>query len=530
MLALSLLLSTVASPQDLVLEGVRVHTGTDRAWGPRLVVQEGRIAGPEADPPTGAPVRRVPGFVLPGLHDAHGHLLGLGAALESVDLVGTKSLAEIVARVRARAAGTPPGEWIVGRGWDQNDWDDNAFPTHVRLSEAVPDHPVWLVRIDGHAALANAKAMAVAGLDSATATPSGGEIVKDDAGAPTGVLVDAAMALVGGSVPDPSPAQLERQLLAAHDACLSVGLTCVHDAGMPPQVVDVVRRLWQERRWKLRVYVMLPAAAEDAIARGPWQTPDDVVVVRAVKGYADGALGSRGAALLEPYADRPGHRGLMLTPSAGLRRLAQLCADHGFQLCVHAIGDAANRAVLDAYAATTFRHGARAARFRIEHAQVVHADDFARFAELGVIASMQPTHSTSDMPWAPERLGTERVAGAYAWRRFLALGVPLPFGSDFPVEGHDPRLGLFAAVTTRAPGGDVEMRPDQKLTAAEAIAGFTRQAAYAAFLERELGTIAAGKRGDFTVFDRDLTTCPADEILQAKVLLTVIGGEVVYPR
>lgn len=530
---LAVLLSTLvasSSPQDLVLEGVHVYTATDATWGPRLVVVDGRIAAADAEPPAAAPVRKVPGFVLPGLHDAHAHLLGLGAALENVDLVGCTSYAEVVERVRARAARTPAGEWVVGRGWDQNDWQDMAFPTHAALSAAVPDHPVWLTRVDGHAALANAKAMALAGLTSATETPAGGEIVKDGAGSPTGVLVDTAMALVGGSLPTPGSAQIERQLLAAHDACLAAGLTCVHDAGMASSEVEILRRLWQAGRWKLRVYVMLPAAEEDAIRRGPWQTPDDVIVVRAVKGYADGALGSRGAALLQPYTDRPGHRGLMITPVAGLRRLAQLCADHGFQLCVHAIGDAANRAVLDACAATTFRHGPRAARFRVEHAQVVDEADFARFAALGVIPSMQPTHLTSDMPWAPERLGAQRIQGAYAWRRFLRLGLPMPCGSDFPVESHDPRLGLFAAVTTRAPGGRVEMRPEQKLSRAEAIRGFTLDAAFAGFLERELGTIEAGKRADFTIFDRDLTACSEDEILLAKVLLTVIGGEVVYPR
>jgi len=517
-------------PQDLVLEGVTVHTGTGAELGPRIVVVQGRIAAPDAAPPTGAAVRKLPGFVVPGLHDAHAHLLGLGAALEQVDLVGTKSYAEVIERVRARAARTPAGEWILGRGWDQNDWDDTRFPEHGPLSAAVPDHPVWLVRIDGHAALANARAMAAAGLTSESENPDGGEILRDASGAPTGVLIDRAMALVGGSVPEPSAAVLERRLLAAHHACLAAGLTCVHDAGIGPHELELVRALWRQGRWKLRLYAMLPASAEDAIRAGPWQTPDDVLIVRAVKGYADGALGSRGAALLAPYADRPGHRGLLVTPHAELARQAQLCADHGFQFCVHAIGDAANRTVLDVFAATRLRDGLRAARFRIEHAQVVAEADFARFAELGVLPSMQPTHLTSDMPWAPERLGEERVRGSYAWRRFLALDLPVAFGSDFPVEGHDPRLGLFAAVTTRAPGGAQEMRPEQKLSRAEAIAGFTRAAAYAAFLEHEVGTIEPGKRADFTVFDRDLTACAEDEILQADVLLTVIGGRVVYAR
>lgn len=516
--------------QDLAIEGARVFTGTATTWAPRLLAVAGRIAAPDTEVPAGAVVRKVPGFVVPGLHDAHAHLSGLGASLDNVDLVGTKSFAEVIERVRARAAKTAKGEWILGRGWNQEHWDDKSFPSHAALTAATPDHPVWLTRVDGHAALANGRAMAAAGLDSSTTAPSGGEIVKDAAGAPTGVLVDTAMALVGGHIPAPSAAQVERHLLAAHDACLAAGLTCVHDAGMSPGEVEVVRTLWRQGRWKLRVYVMLPARAEEAIRQGPWQTPDDVLIVRAVKGYADGALGSRGAALLEPYADRAGFKGLMITPTSGLARLAQLCADHRMQLCVHAIGDAANRAVLDAYAQAKFDRGLPAARFRIEHAQVVADVDFARFAQLGVLPSMQPTHLTSDMPWAPERLGAERVKGAYAWRRFHALGLPVAFGSDFPVEGHDPRLGLFAAVTTRVPGSARELRPDQKLDRAAALRGFTRDAAYAAFLERELGTIEVGKRADYTVFDRDLTTCPEDEILQAKVLLTVIGGEVVYPR
>jgi predicted amidohydrolase YtcJ len=526
--SLWLLAALFAVPQDLHLEGLRVFTGTGADWPAAVVVREGRIAAPGSGPPAGAVSVRLDGFLYPGLADAHAHLVGLGAALEDVDLVGTASFEQVVARVRERASKTPKGEWIVGRGWDQNDWPTKTFPAHDALSAATPDHPVWLTRIDGHAALANRRAMELTGLKPGTEAPAGGEIVRDADGAPTGVLVDRAMALVGGGIPEATAAQIERRLLAAQQACLAAGLTSVHDAGMPPATIAILRRLHAARQWKLRVYAMLPASATEAIEQGPYQTPDGVITVRAVKGYADGALGSYGAALLEPYADRPGHRGLLITPQAQLARLAQLCADHGFQLCVHAIGDAANRAVLEAFAAAKHPHGARAARFRIEHAQVVDLADFGRFHALGIVPSMQPTHLTSDMPWAPARLGADRVRGAYAWRRFHELGLPVAFGSDFPVEGHDPRLGLYAAVTTRPAAGGDELRPDQKLSRERAIAGFTADAAFAAFAERDLGTVEPGKRADFTVVDRDLLACPERDLLAARVLLTVIGGEVVY--
>ena len=514
-----LLLPAAPVAQDLVLKAANAE----------VQARAGRIVAPTDPPPAGTRKLELPrGFVVPGLHDAHAHLIGLGQALASVDLVGTTSFAEVIARVRARAAQTPKGEWVVGRGWDQNDWQQAGMPQHAPLSEAVPDHPVWLTRIDGHAALANALALRLAGLTKASRSPEGGEILRDAEGEPTGVFVDRAMALVGAAVPDPTAAQTERHLLAAQDACLAAGLTCVHEAGITDADLGLLRRLHAQGRWRLRVYAMLAQSEIAAIERGPWQTPDHVLIVRAVKGYADGALGSRGAALLTEYSDRPGHRGLLVTPKAQLQKLAQLCADRGFQFCVHAIGDRANREVLDVIAATRFPHGSAAARFRIEHAQVVHPDDFARFAALGVLPAMQPTHLTSDMPWAPQRLGGERVAGAYAWRTFHGLGVVVPFGSDFPVESHDPRKGLYAAVTTRPEAGGDELRPEQRLSPEAALDGFTRHAAYGAFLEREVGTLAPGMLLDATVFDRDLTTCPPAELLQAKVLLTVIGGRVVY--
>jgi predicted amidohydrolase YtcJ len=490
------------------------------------------VAGESLDPAVDARAIDLPAnaFVMPGVHDAHGHLLGLGSTFFEVDLVGTTSYAQVVDKAKALAAKLPKGSWVRGRGWDQNDWGEGekVMPNHAALSAAIPDHPVWLVRIDGHAGLANALVLAGSGITRASADPSGGEILRDANGEPTGVLVDNAMDAV--RTPGLEPAQLRERLLAAQQACLSHGLTCVHDAGVSKAVLDEMLALHAAGKWVLRTYVMLTPGERELIARGPWQTPDDRIVVRAVKGYSDGALGSRGAALLAEYADRPGHRGLAMMPKGSVLLLAQQCADAGMQLCMHAIGDAANRTVLDGYAAVKVDGGIKPLRFRIEHAQVLAADDFVRFRDFGVLPSMQPTHLTSDMPWATDRLGPDRVLRAYAWRTFHRLGVVVPFGSDFPVESLDPRKGLFAAVTTRSERGGpaAGWRPDQKLSREQALRGFTLHAAYGMFAEKHLGTIEVGKRADFTVWDRDLRVCDDDELLAAKVLLVVIDGQVVH--
>lgn len=529
MLAAAVVFFAGLVPQDLVLANAVVHAGAGEWKGP-IVVKDGRIAPPNAETAAGATVIDLNGaFVIAGLQDAHGHLRGLGDALAEVNLVGTKSYDEVVERTAAAAKALPKGTWVIGRGWDQNDWGKNQpMPNHAELSAAVPDHPVWLVRVDGHAGLLNLAGLQLAGVRAGSEAPNGGEILFDERGDPTGVLVDAAMQKVPPR--EFSAQQVRESLLRAQNECLRHGLTCVHDAGVDKQTLLELRQLHMEKQWKLRTYVMLAANERDLIAKGPWQSKDGLIDVRAVKGYSDGALGSRGAELLEPYADRPGHRGLQgMTPGV-LKELTQRCVDHGMQLCIHAIGDRAVQNVLDAYAATKLDGGLAARRFRIEHSQVVAENDFARYRDLGVIASMQPTHLTSDMPWATERLGPERVLRAYAWRRFLDLHVPVPFGSDFPVESVDPRKGLFAAVTTKSEsGGPADgWRPDQKLSREDAIAGFTKHAAFAMFAEERLGTIEPGKIADFTVFDRDLRTCPEAELLGAKVLLTVVGGRVVH--
>jgi predicted amidohydrolase YtcJ len=513
---------------ELVLKGGAVWTGAE-PWpdGVAISCRYGQLERPSARHPGHVVVDLPAGaFVMPGLQDAHGHLLGLGSSLVEVDLVGTSSYREVVERARAAAKKLPPGAWIVGRGWDQNDWAEKRMPHHRLLSEAVPDHPVWLARIDGHAGLANQRALDEAGITRTSVAPSGGEILFDEVGEPLGVLVDAAMR----SVPEPviGVAEIRRRLLFAQAECLRHGLTCVHDMGVSARVLDQLVQLHREKKWFLRTYVMLAPSERELIARGPWQTPDGVITVRGVKAYADGALGSRGAALLEPYTDRQSTRGLVSLPKGAILALAQFCADHDMQLATHAIGDKANRAVLDAYEAVAVDGGIAGRRFRVEHAQVIAAEDFERFHELGVLPSMQPTHLTSDMPWAPDRLGPLRTMRAYAWRTFHELGVVVPFGSDFPVESVDPRRGIYSAVTTKPVGGGLALRPDQQLPRSRALRGFTYDAAYGMHNEQRLGTIELRKYADLTVFDRDLLTCSDAELLEAKVLLTVVGGRIVY--
>jgi hypothetical protein len=531
MLSHAVLLPLVCSAsliaQELVLTNAQVYTGTAQKWDGPLVVSDGRIAARGTAAPAGCETIDLHGaFVMPGLQDAHGHLLSLGDSLEQVDLSGTKSYEEVILRVAAVAKKKARGEWVIGRGWDQNLWRSKALPHHFDLSMEIPDHPVWLLRVDGHAALANLAALRVAGISADLANPSGGEILKDEDGELTGVLIDSAMSLV--SLPESTTAVVQRRLLLAQEECFRYGITCVHDAGITRSEFEELQFLHKAGKWRLRAYELYSADQLEAIGKGPWRSKDGLLQVRAVKAYADGALGSRGAALLEPYADRPSYRGLFLSTEPGLRQLAQLCVDSGMQICVHAIGDAANRMALNAFATIKVTGDRSALRCRIEHAQVVAKPDFARFAELGVLPSMQPTHLTSDMPWAIVRLGPERITGAYAFKSFLLQGLPVAFGSDFPVESPDPRRGIYAAVTTRPFEGGEPLRPDQQLTREQALRGFTLDAAYAMFAEPELGTIAAGKLADFSVFDRDLLNCPERELLSANVVLTVIGGRVVF--
>jgi predicted amidohydrolase YtcJ len=471
--------------------------------------------------------------VLPGLIDSHGHILNLGSLLRLVDLVGTKSYDEAIARVVVRAKITPKGEWVLGRGWDQNDWPGESFPTEAALSRAVPDHPVRLTRIDGHALLANRMALDLAKVTKDTPDPEGGRIERDASGNPTGVFVDRAKALIENVIPAITPAEREARLLAAMRECARFGLTMVHDAGIGTEERAAYHALIARGTFPIRIYAMAradDALGESLLTRGP-QREGDRFEMRAVKAWADGALGSRGALLGAPYTDDPKNYGLLTFPFDRLREVCRRALAKGVQVRVHAIGDSANHATLDAYSAAFGGTPHPGARWTLEHAQIVRPADIRRCARLGVIASMQPTHATSDGPWAEQRLGPERIRWSYAWRQFLNAGAPLASGSDFPVESPNPMLGLYAAITRRDLDGKLPAagwRPEEKLTPDEALRSFTIGGAYAAFREKDLGTLEVGKLADFIVVDRDVIAGPVAGIPAAQVLRTVIGGKTVF--
>jgi len=472
--------------------------------------------------------------VTPGLIDAHSHLEGLGEFLEQVDLNGAASYEEVIQRVSAAAAKAPAGAWIRGRGWDQNRWPGKAFPTHGALSAAVPDHPVWLERVDGHASLLNAAAMRAVGLAAADQDPDGGRILREG-GAPTGVLVDSATARYEARVPPPGAADRQRHLLAAAQAAASLGLTTVTDMGVGADSAAAYRALQEAGRLPVRVALFWSGAAPQLpqwLAAGPFRSDDAMLTLRGVKLYADGALGSRGAAMIEPYSDDAGNRGLDVTPVAELERVAKLSRGRGFQVAIHAIGDRGNQQAIDAMQAALGGAPHPELRWRVEHVQIVRRQDLERMGRLGIVASMQPTHATSDMPWVPDRLGPGRLDRAYPWRTALGAGARLALGSDFPVERPDPLLGLYAAVTRQdldgKPAGG--WLPEQRLTREEALRGFTADAAWSLFLDDQTGSLEVGKRADLVVFAHDPMKVPAAEIPGARVDLTVVGGRVVYRR
>lgn len=503
-----------------------------------IVVEGGRIAfvGSPADArrfrPDAATVDLAGAYVYPGLADAHGHLAELGKALESADLKGLRSAPACAERMRAQAV--PAGTWVEGDGWDQNLWTPKEFPDARTLDAVFPDRPAFARRIDGHAVWLNTAAMRAAGVTAATPDPSGGRILRRADGSPSGVFLDNAMDTVLRARPAATEADLRRWFASALTSCAAVGLTEVGDAsGYGEREIAVLRRMAEADELPIRVYATIGASDPDfdaLLARGPHVS--DRLAVRAVKVFADGALGSRGAALLSDYSDDPGNRGLEVTPPAAIESIAERCLKAGFQIWIHAIGDRANRAALDAIEAAGRKVPAADPRPRIEHAQVVTPEDRPRFARLGVIASIQPAFTTSDMPWAEARLSPRRVGESYAWRSLEKAGARLAGGSDFPVESNDPRKGIYAAVTRedadgRPPGG---WRPAEDLARNEAIALYTSGAAYAMFQEGRRGSIAAGRDADLSVFDRDLAACPPAEIPKARVLMTIVAGNVVFPR
>ena len=532
-------------PADLIVSAGRVWTGDrDNPEAQAVAVRGGSIlyVGSTAGAayyrgPRTVAIDRPDGLAIPGLIDAHAHLSDLGAEREQVDLRGVDSPEKVAALVAERAASEPGKGWIIGRGWDQSLWPGGEFSRAEVLDKAAPDRPVWLIRVDGHAGWANSEAMKRAGITAESKPPADGQIIADKAGRPTGVLIDGAMEAVGKVVPSPDRSMLSRRILKAQDECFAHGLTMVHDASLNDDEIASLRDLDKSGRLKLRVYGMaLPRKGADlAMARvAPLpRKPDRRFELRAIKVFIDGAMGSRGALLFAPYADDPAHSGLLLADPDHLKELTTLALKHGWQVCTHAIGDKGNALVLDAFAAA--REAVPAAndpRLRIEHAQVVREADIPRFKSLGVIASVQPSHSSTDMRWADARLGPDRVNGAYAWRWFLDAGIPLAFGSDFPVEVVDPLWGIYASVTRQDRQGkpDGGWHPSQRLTMDETLRAFTSGPAFASFDEHRLGMLKVGLRGDLTLIDRDLFSVPPSEILKAKVTATIVEGEAVYRR
>jgi predicted amidohydrolase YtcJ len=476
--------------------------------------------------------------LIPGLQDSHGHFTGLGASLQVLRLRGTTSYEQIVEMVRARAATARPGEWIQGRSWDQNDWPVKDWPTHQKLTEAAPNNPVYLTRVDGHAALVNKAALDAATITRETPDPPGGRLIRDAAGEPAGVLIDSAQNLVAAKIPAVSDEQLEDQILLADAETRRLGLTSVHDAGTDPTTVAAYKRLIDEGKLKTRLYVMLRgplSMLEPEFKKGPVINYGNYhLSVRAIKIGADGALGSRGAALLEPYSDEPGTTGLMTTPPEDIYAQTRAASRAGFQTCIHAIGDRANRITMDIFERVqTEVPGARNLRMRNEHAQILDATEIPRFARLNVIASMQATHATSDMPWVPARIGPARTEeGAYVWQRLMKSGVVLANGSDFPVEEPNPMLGLYAAITRQDPSGHPPggWMPGERMSRDEMLKSFTWNAAYASHSENDLGSLEVGKLADMVLLDKNVMTAELKEILATQVVTTIIGGEVVYEK
>jgi predicted amidohydrolase YtcJ len=472
--------------------------------------------------------------LLPGLIDAHGHVMGLGQMRTQADLSATKTLAEALAAVRTFAAREREAAWIRGRGWNQVVWQLGSFPTARELDAVTGSRPAWLERVDGHAGWANSAALKRAGIGKDTPDPPGGRIERDAQGAPTGVFVDAAMDLVARKLPAPTARESAHALDLALTELARVGLTGVHDAGIDAPTFALYRRYADAHKLTARLYAMIGGveADFDRIARdGPLLGyGGDFLTVRSVKLYADGALGSRGAALLAPYSDDPGNRGLLFHTPEALTAMIGKALAKGYQVNVHAIGDRGDRTVLDAFAAAYRAHGGEALRNRIEHAQVLALEDIPRFVPLKLIASMQPTHATSDMNMAEDRLGAARLEGAYAWRRFLDQGTVIAGGSDFPVESPNPFFGLHAAVTRQdhanQPAGG--WRAAQAMSRAEALRAFTLDAAYAAHQEKTLGTLEPGKWADFILVDRDYFEVPAQDIWSTRVLETWVGGRRVH--
>jgi hypothetical protein len=532
---LALLAASAARPQsaDALFDNGVIYTGDPKRPVTKAIAVKGdRILATGDDlsslaAPSTQRIDLAGTAVTPGFIDSHGHVAGLGHSLESLDLRGARSAAEAARIVAEAALRRPTGEWILGRGWDQTRWPGAEFPDAALLDRAAPSHPVYLTRVDGHAAWVNQRALTAADINARTPDPEGGRILRGG-DRPTGVLIDRAMGLVSRKIPLPAPAAIKARIERAARECARLGITMVHDAGIGPAEIAAYRELIAAGRLPIRVYAMIGGEGElwrEFLVKGP--EIGDRLTIRSIKLMADGALGSRGAALKEPYSDDPSHSGLLILQQAGIERVARDAVKAGFQVNTHAIGDRANRVVLDAYAATL--GGPNHRRFRIEHAQIVSPGDFDLFAKYSVIASMQATHATSDMRWAEQRVGPDRIAGAYAWKQMLDRGVVVANGSDFPVEEPDPMPGFYASISRQDSGGNPPggWRPGEVLSREQALRSWTAAGAYAAFEEQRLGTLEPGKLADFIVLSRDIMKVPAAEIPGTRVLRTVSGGRTV---
>ncbi len=468
--------------------------------------------------------------LLPGLIDAHGHILSYGRLLLQVDLGGSLSETEAAQRVADFYSNNEELEWIQGRGWNQVLWESNEFPGADSLDLVVNDKPVWLRRIDGHAGWANTKAMELAGVTRESEDPNGGQIIRDENGYPTGVFIDTAMNYIASQIPTSTTEELKNALSMAMNRLASYGLTAVHDAGVSSQTIAAYKQLAEEGPLPIRVNVMLAASDPlflDRLEEGYFRSDDDTLTINSVKIVGDGALGSRGAALIEDYSDDSDNRGLLRYNDERLEYLMRVAMNGGFQVNTHAIGDNANMKVLDNYERLISETDSRNLRHRIEHAQILRYEDILRFAKLGVIPSMQATHATSDKNMAQDRIGEVRIQGAYAWRKLMQADTLIANGSDFPVESPDPFWGLHASVTRQdqsnePPGGWL---PDERMSLEEAFASFTVNAAFAGHQENLLGTLEAGKKADFIIIDRDIFKIPENELWQTQALETWVNGE-----
>ena len=473
--------------------------------------------------------------VMPGIIESHGHLLSLGQSFLELNVEGIEAPLQVILKVKEKVEDTPAGEWITGWGWDDGAWAKN-YPTNEELSAISPENPVYLRGLHGFACWANAKALSVAGINKDTQNPENGEILKDPiTGRPTGILANEAQDLLTRHIPPMTVSQMEKALKLAIHECVKYGLTSIHEARTTTKMLEAFHSLKDKGELRSRIYVMLDWTEKDLIEvyyqSGPVLDPENMLTIRCIKIFVDGALGSRGAAMLEPYSDAPGKQGLIVTPEDEVFRLTSRALKNGLQVAIHAIGDYANRLTLTAFQrALDENPEVKDHRIRLEHAQVVALEDIPKFAPLGVVLSMQPPHATSDMPWAETRVGPERIKGAYAWRSFLDSGVHMTLNSDFPGETLDPFFGMYAAMTRQTAEGEPEggWYPEQCLLRDEVLRAYTVEAAYSGFEENLKGRISPGMLADFIVLSSDVLNIPVQEFLNVKVEQTYLGGELIY--